>query len=88
MSDRTKENLIPIIESSIQKGTQIISDEWRSSSKIDQIPEKEFSHLTVNHSHNFKDPKTGACTNKVESMWNVARSRNRKRWGTYCSMLD
>ena len=72
MYNRKKENLIPITESSILKGTQIIS-EWKIFSKIDQVSEKEFSHLTLNHIQNFNDPKTGACTNKVECMWNVAK---------------
>ena len=30
----------------------------------------------------------GTCTNAIESRWNVAKSRNRARWGTARSMLD
>ena len=28
-----------------------------------------YQHLTVNHSKNFKDPTTGACTNTCEGGW-------------------
>ena len=47
-----------------------------------------FTHTTVNHSKNFVNPTDGMCTNAIESRWNVAKSRNRARWGTHRSMLD
>ena len=28
-----------------------------------------YQHITVNHSKNFKDPTTGACTNTCEGGW-------------------
>ena len=87
MYNRKKENLIPITESSIQKGTQIIS-EWKFFSKIDQVSEKEFSHLTLNHVQNFKDPKTGACTNKVECMWNEKTLGTKKGAGPFNSLIE
>ena len=30
---------------------------------------KRFKHETVNHSENFVDPSTGACTNLIENRW-------------------
>lgn len=30
--------------------------------------------LQVNHSLTFKDPDTGACTNKIEASWRAAKS--------------
>ena len=32
-----------------------------------------YTHLTVNHSIEFVDSKTGACTNKIKSSWNAAK---------------
>ena len=47
-----------------------------------------YKHLTVNHSQNFKDPKTGAHTNTIESLWGKAKMRNKKDCGTARSLLD
>lgn len=33
------------------------------------MSKENWNHLKVNHSLNFKDPVTGACTNKIESYW-------------------
>ena len=29
----------------------------------------DYYHISVNHSKLFKDPETGACTNKMEGAW-------------------
>jgi len=42
----------------------------------------------VNHSRNFVDPSTGACTNGAENLWGRAKERNRDRHGTHRHMLD
>jgi hypothetical protein len=47
-----------------------------------------YSHSTVNHSKNFVNPKDGTHTNTIEGLWNVAKSANRRRWGTHRAMLD
>ena len=52
------------------------------------ICDKNYIHLSVNHIKHFKDPATGACTNRIESIWNVAKSKNKKRYGTHRSMVD
>ena len=46
----------------------IWSDCWKAYGKISQFPEG-YKHGTVNHSTNFVDPDTGACTNRIESVW-------------------
>ena len=46
------------------------------------------THFTVNHCRNFVDPVTGACTNRVEGMWSVAKSKHRRRWGVSRAMID
>ena len=67
--DRSAAVLLPIIERYVLPKTTIISDSWRSYIGIADIPGKEYIHQTVNHSHHFVDPETGACTNTVESLW-------------------
>ena len=78
-----KETLLHVIGEAILPGTTVISDQWASYDSFSSIPDKKYIHLSVNHSRNFKDPATGACTNRIESIWNVAKSKNKKRWGTH-----
>lgn len=85
--DRSANTLIPIIQNSIRPGTTIISDMWQSYNEIPNLG-NNYTHLTVNHSKNFVDPITGAHTQKIESTWNKAKSRNRKHFGTSRHLLD
>jgi hypothetical protein len=86
--DRSEAILRPIIEESIRPYTTIITDCWSAYHNISSIPGRNYKHLMVNHSQNFVDPVSGACTNAVESMWGKAKARNKKQWGTHRSMLD
>ena len=63
---RDKETLIPLIEKYIEKGSIIISDCWAAYKCLDKLG---YKHQTVNHSENFVDPKSGACTNLIENRW-------------------
>ncbi|CAI4227342.1 unnamed protein product [Auanema sp. JU1783] len=85
--DRTQEMLESCIRASVRPGTTIISDCWRSYNGIETMG-LEYRHLTVNHSKNFVDPTSGACTNRVESMWNVAKMKFKKMWGVSEPMVD
>lgn len=49
-----------------------MSDCWRAYSELNNM---NYIHQTVNHSQNFKDPNTGACTNTIEGLWRVAKDR-------------
>jgi transposase-like protein len=88
VADRTESTLLPIIAESIRPGTTIISDCWAAYNNISNIPDRSYTHLTVNHSRNFVDPTTGACTNMVESLWGKAKYRNKRHWGTHKTMVD
>ena len=72
VENRSTKTLIPLIKKYIKPGTQIISDCWKAYSSL----EKEgYTHLTVNHSKEFKNPETGACTNLVESTWHAVKKK-------------
>ncbi|RWS01208.1 putative transposase-like protein, partial [Dinothrombium tinctorium] len=78
--NRSKDVLIPLIEQWIKKGTIIYSDQFSS---YRQLNLHGYTHLTVNHQENFRDPETGACTNKIECSWGHAKQsvpqRGRKK---------
>ena len=64
--DRTAVTLTSVLKEHVKPGTTVYSDCWRAYSKLG---EEGYTHLTVNHSLNFKDPETGVHTNGVEGMW-------------------
>ena len=41
-----------------------------------------FNHVTVNHSHNFVDPDTGAHTNIIEGTWGQVKRKLKRMNGT------
>ena len=86
--DRSKKTLLKIISERIKLGTTIISDYWPSYEEIPEIEGMHYTHIKVNHSENFVDPKTGACTNLVENMWGRAKKRNKLQNGTNRGIID
>ncbi|RNA10667.1 hypothetical protein BpHYR1_025304 [Brachionus plicatilis] len=59
--NREAQTLLEIIYDKVLDETTIMSDCWSSYEKISKL--KDYTHLTVNHTYNFLDPNTGACTN-------------------------
>lgn len=86
--DRSEATLSSVILDTILPGSTIVSDMWRAYNGIVNLPHQNYSHLQVNHTENFVNPETGACTNTVESMWNAAKMKNKRRWGVHRSMVD
>ena len=78
------QRLLPIIQKYIAPGTTIISDLWAAYNTIGTLG---YQHLTVNHSLNFVDPTTGACTNHIESVWQKAKQKHKQRYGTHRELL-
>lgn len=70
VANRKKVTLLPIIEKWIAKGSIIHSDCWKSYNDLSKMG---YTHLTVNHSKEFKNKETGACTNSIESDWRHAK---------------
>ncbi|GFS77428.1 DDE_Tnp_IS1595 domain-containing protein [Trichonephila clavipes] len=60
------ETLLGHIKSWIELGTTVISDCWKS---YERLSERDYHHLTVNHSLEFIDSETGAHTNTIEVIW-------------------
>ena len=58
----------------IKTQSRIVTDCWCDYPEVTRCLQVS-SHQTVNHPSNFMDPKTGACTNRVEGFWSVF-----KRW--------
>ena len=67
--DRKKETLDGVIKKFIKPGSIIISDSFASYKKLTERMSC-YEHDMVNHSKNYKDPNSGACTNTVEGKWN------------------
>lgn len=85
--DRTADTLLSLIQEYILPGTEIISDGWPAYFRINQLPE-QYTHLVVNHSENYVDPDTGACTNHIESEWQKLKMENKKRYGTQSTVFE
>lgn len=68
---RNREILLPIIQHWVLPSTTIISDLWKA---YDCLESEGYHHLTVNHSLTFKDPETGANTNRIEATWRAAKA--------------
>ncbi|KAL3095349.1 hypothetical protein niasHS_007448 [Heterodera schachtii] len=54
---------------------------------IPTIPMPPYRHVWVNHTENFIDPATGACTNMVEGFWKNAKQKNKAMSGTSAELL-
>jgi len=63
---RDKKTLLPIIQEYVEPGSIIITDCWASYKDLGKLG---YTHMNVNHSENFVDPDTGACTNLIENRW-------------------
>lgn len=58
-------------------GSHVMVDCWKGYYGIDSDPERNLVVERVNHSRNFKDPETGACTNTIEGNINVTQHSTR-----------
>lgn len=87
VDDRTRNTLLIIIEKNVLPGSEIQSDCWGAYNAISAIPIIPPFHKTVNHSQNFIDPITGACTNSVEGFWKNAKQKFKQLSGTTPDIL-
>jgi len=85
LPDRKRETLVPLIKKFIRPGTTIYSDQWKGyfseNFNLSHLEGFDFTHLTVNHNLNFKDPLTHVHTNTVEGLNGNIKNDLRKRRG-------
>jgi len=67
VADRSAETLELEILRHVLPGSIVVTDLWKGYSQL--WAKFGFDHLTVNHSENFVDPETLACTNTIEGTW-------------------
>lgn len=79
--DRSLETLEDVISKHVYPGSIVHSDLWRGYARLAQ--NFDYTHKTVNHSHNFVDPISFVHTNTIEGTWaGIKRSipvRNRTK---------
>ena len=68
--NRKASTLLPIIKKWIAPGSIIHSDCWKAYSNLQKMG---YTHVTVNHSKEFVNKETAACTNSIESDWRHAK---------------
>ena len=71
--NRTAQVLLGVLYDHTLPYSFINSDKWASYDRLSKLHDDTIVHKSVNHSLNFVDPTNGACTNKVESYWNVCK---------------
>lgn len=87
--DRSASTLLPLVRKYVVPGSTIITDKWKSYCGISKMEvEPRYLHQEVDHSKNFVDPKTGACTNRIEAMWNSCKKKNSKRCAEYSNQCS
>ncbi|CAF0823336.1 unnamed protein product [Brachionus calyciflorus] len=61
-------------------------DNTEAETLVCLIYDHYFVHKTVNHSINFIDPDSGACTNRIESLWRECKQKFKEMNG--CKRLQ
>lgn len=69
--NRKKETLLPLITAHVSKQATIYHDDFATYRHLETIG---YKHGTVNHSREFKS-KDGVCTNKIEGVWGLVKTR-------------
>ena len=70
VDNRKAVTLLPIIKKWILPGSIIHSDCWKA---YNQLQKMGYTHVTVNHSKEFVNTASAACTNSIESDWRHAK---------------
>ncbi|CAB9531487.1 Inherit from opiNOG: protein Hydra magnipapillata [Seminavis robusta] len=73
--DRKKPTLETHVMEFILPGSIIVSDKFPSYEDLEGKEDFWYQHEVVNHSENYVDPLTGACTNTIEGTWNGVKKR-------------
>ena len=86
---RDAATLLPIIQQHVRPGSIIHTDGWAAYNGIAGINvQPPYNHQTVNHTINFVDPITGACTNHVENFWKRAKAKLKAMCGVQENFVE
>jgi transposase-like protein len=77
IEDRTKATMQPIVRENVEPGSQVFSDEWASSWRMDE----EYTHGVINHLESYVEGNIH--TNGMENFWSLLK---RSIKGTYVSV--
>jgi hypothetical protein len=83
---RNKETIVDTLQRHVLPGSIVVTDCWKGYMGLsEQLP---VSHITVNHSLNFRDQSTGACTNHIEGTWSGLKGKTpiRNRTSTFIDL--
>jgi len=64
--NRRSDTFLSVIQNWFRPGTTIMSDCWKV---YDCLSVEGFVHQTVNHSHNFIDPRSAVHTHHIKRVW-------------------
>lgn len=78
ISQKTQKTIYPILKRVIAPGAEIHTDGLAVYKALDKQRGYNWTHLVVNHCRNFKDPVTGACTNRTEAFNRILRDNYSK----------
>jgi transposase-like protein len=67
--DRKAETLKAVLQKYVRPGSHVMTDLWKGY-RPEDLKDLGFTHSTVNHTYNYKDPVDGTCTNSIEGTWN------------------
>ena len=74
-SNRSRKDLLPLIDQHCKSGSIFSSDGWKAYNKLKTISNlKIFLHYPVNHSEKFVNPETGAHTQTIEGFWGQCKA--------------
>ena len=77
--DRTKATMQQFIYKWVRRGSTVLTDAYSSYKWMDILPPSEYTHISVNHTEFFVNPKTGDNTNAIEWVWRQMRHCFRER---------
>jgi hypothetical protein len=69
---RDAETLQDVIVRHVLPGSIVVTDFWRGYLGLEELG---YTHLRLNHSLEFVDPVTGACTNTIEGTWSSLKGK-------------
>jgi len=77
-----------LIINNVLRGTCIVTDMAKCYDQVTKLG-MQYTHYSVNHKgKRFKDPRSGACTNRIEGVWMLTKTRTKKERGTKRGTLD